>query len=84
MTQLDFLLIAHIVFGVLAYPIMLYCEFNSYAPGHRHVTYGRALVYLFLACLPVVSVFALFAVIAATYGDSITSVLSKPMLRETE
>ena len=84
MIQFDFLLIAHIVFGVLAYPIMLYCEFNSYAPGHRHVTYARALAYLVLACVPVVSVFALFAVIAATYGDSITSVLSKPMFRETK
>ena len=84
MTQLDFLLIAHIVFGVLAYPIMLYCEFNSYAPGHRHVTYGRALAYLVFACVPGMSVFALFAVIAATYGDSIASALSKPMLRETE
>ena len=84
MTQLDFLLIAHIVFGVLTYPAMLYFDYNSYAPGHRHVTYGRALVYLFLACLPVVNIIATLVVVAAAYGDSIASALSKPMLRETE
>lgn len=84
MTQFDFLLIAHTIFAILAYPVMLYCEFNSYAPGHRHVTYGWALALLVLAYIPGVNVIALCVMVYIAYGDTFRAAFSKPMIRETK
>lgn len=80
----EFFLIIHVIFAVLAYPAMLYCEFNSYARGHRHVTYWRGAMFLVAACIPVVNVFSLCVVVYATYGDAFRAILSRHMFRETK
>ena len=84
MTIIDLYLISLAVGLLVALPLMAYCEFNSYAPGHRHVTYARGLLFLLIAVLPLANLIAILACLWSILGEKVNSALSKPMIRETK
>ena len=84
MTIIELYLISLAVGLLVALPLMAYCEFNSYIPGHRHVTYAKGLLFLLIAAMPLVNFIASLVCLWSILGDKVNGVLSKPMIRETK
>ncbi len=84
MTIIELYLISLAVGIIVALPLMVYCEFNSYAPGHRHVSYAKGLLFLLIAAIPLVNAIAILVSLWAIFNEKITGLLAKPMIRETK
>ena len=84
MTIVEIYLIFVAVGIVIALPLMIYCEYNSFVEGHRNVSYWRGIQFLFLALIPIINVIAILFCLWAVFGDKTMRALSKPMIRETK
>lgn len=84
MTIVEIYLIFLAVGIMIALPLMIYCEYHSFAEGHRNVSYWRGIQFTIIALIPIINVMAIMFCLCKIFGDKVMTALSKPMIRETK